>query len=254
MEMMVALALFGVLSIVLFLAVAQTTQVWSKVSSEQSAQFQLRRASAELQREVCMASLGESGQIGVNSVHHPGSFDGDAFWFLSPKPAAVGQPLLKVGGRPFWQCNVLYYMIVPDRVQEIAATAPMGGVDADGYEDRCAYKVLIRKVIDTGTPTDPADESTEEALLADPVRYLTAPQKYDVSAMASEPGVLSVKIVAKELLTFRASTGGAYPGEVAFDLRAVAIEDASKSSGFGQRSLSDGPFTLRNLVSVPAKN
>lgn len=253
-EMLIALAFFGVLSVVLFMAANQTAQVWSKVSSEQSAQFQLGRASAALQREASMVSLGSSSVTPVPSLHHAGANDGDAFWFLSPKQSGEGAALVKADGRPFWQCNVLYYLVTPDQAQQLSTDSLIGGVDADGYEDRCPYKVLVRKVIDQGPPTDPTDQNSEEPLLLDVTPYLTRPVRYDVSSMLSEPGVLSAKVVATEMLSFRVRQSQNFGSELLFDLRAVAINDARKQSGYGQTSLSSGPFTLQNQVSLAANN
>lgn len=251
---MVSLGILVGLTVVLFIALAQTTRLWFQLSSEQSVQLELRKAVASLERDTSMLSSGQTATARVSSLHHSGSADGDAFWFLSPRPGGEGDPLVKSDGRPFWQCHVLYYTVVPYQLEELSTGAVGAGADADGYEDRCPHKVLIRKVIDVGTPTDPLDESSEETLLTDVTPYLTRPTAHRLGAMASEPGVQKVEIVAVDLLTFRVQSGAAYGGETVFDLRAVPIEDVSKQSGYGQANLSPNPQTLHTLFSVPAQN
>ncbi len=251
LEVLTAAGLLTVVTLVALVALRQTVKVWHNVSSRDQASLQLRRAALRLERDAGLASLSSSDQMPAPASLPGGGSDGDAFWFLTPV-GADGEIYQMADGSPFWQRQILYYLTVPQGVDALAGGPVTAGADADGYEDRCPYKLLIRKVIDIGPTADLADETTVETLLSDPSPYLTRPNGTEVGFMLSEPGVDEVEIVANHLLQFRVGRGVDHIRELEFDLRAVRISEARREVGLGPVSLAESAFTLQNLVSVIA--
>ena len=246
------MGLFAVLSLLMALALKQSSTLWVTSSSHQDANEVLRKISARLEKDVPMVSL-EHLDIAPVPASLGGGVDGDAVWFLSHINPTTGRPHLKADGTPFWQCNVLYYSVVPESVDQLS-TRPIRSGSTDGYEDRCPYKVVIRKVIDQGTPTDPNDENSEEKLMsaADISAYLSRPDRLSVAAMAGEANLLDLEIVGYPVLLFRGSPIAA-PEGVQFDIRAVAIERAHRLDK-GSESLLDSAATIRSELFVSAHN
>ena len=102
--------------------------------------------------------------------------------------------------------------------------------------------MLIRKVIDSGTPTDPTmdPQADQEEVLTDVSPYLTRPDGLDISAMNSEPGLESVEMVATRLDFFEVTKTG---NEVVIDLRATATPALERSIKVGSVSLKSRPET-----------
>lgn len=251
LEVLTAAGLLTLVTLVALVALRQTVRVWHNISGRDQASLQLRRAALRLERDACRASTAQMGlQPGPASLPGGGS-DGDVFWFLTPV-AGDGEVYQLSDNSPFFQKQILYYLVVPQGVDSLAGGPVNAGSDADGYEDRCPYKLLIRKVIDLGSAADPTDEATLETLLTDPAPYLTRPNGFEVNFMLSEPGVEEVEVVANHLLQFRVRRGVDHARELEFDLRAVRIDEARREVGLGPVSLAEGPFTLQNLVSVSA--
>ncbi|MEW6279282.1 MAG: hypothetical protein AB1758_11705 [Candidatus Eremiobacterota bacterium] len=153
-------------------------------------------------------------------------------------------------GSPFWQRNILYYLVVP--VGDTCA----GGVGPNGYDDRCPHKLLIRKEIDLAPATVPTDPTTIETLAPTLAPFLTRPTGFSVAGL-NEAGVNEVKIAAAHLLSF--SSVSAPPPEnlateIAVDLRAVAVDEARREVALGSVPLSTSPFTLQSPFSAFLKN
>lgn len=252
-ETMVAAGMFTLLSLVLALALKQSSQIWLSNSSHQGATQRLRKAATKLEHEISMASLAELSIAAVPSSLSTGGQDGDAVCFLSHINPHDGQAYLKSDGTPFWQCNVLYYPVIPQNVDELNGSAMVGGVDSEGYEDRCPHKVLIRKVIDTGSPTDPTDEDTEETLLSDPTPFLTRPATLQMSNLQTESEVVRAELVTAGILCFRAQKSN-HPKGIHFDLRSFSQEEARRVARSTSSSLLDSPFTQQNRLFVKTRN
>lgn len=247
-ELLIAAVLFVLLTVLLALALQQATRLWLFNSSHLDGSRQLRLASTRFEDELSMARLEKVAVGQVPSTLNSAAFDGDAIWFLSHINPHDGKAYLKTNGTPFWQCNILYYCITPSDV-----SMPTGR-DADGYEDRCYRKMLVRKVIDLNGPSDPKNEATQEQLIpADDLKlYLTVPDgKGNTGGERGE--VLKTEIIATRLLYFKATTDPIH-NNVVLDMRALSEDEAGKAAGGLDRNLLDSPYTLQNLLSVQAKN
>ena len=157
--------------------------------------------------------------------------------------------VIKADGTPFWQRNVIYYLVVPDRHATTFGMDCQGGVGPRGLDDRCPHKVLVRKVIDSGVATSPLGDPSvvEETLITDVSSYLTRPNGYDTSLLSAEMGVESAEMVATRLLWFEVSLA---KSEVSIDLRAVAIKDAQANLALGSAALSSGRYTANRVLSI----
>ena len=235
---------------------AQSQRTFLQIASGDSARLELRKAKNALERDLSVSNPTVLNRSPVPTSLGGGP-DGEALWFLSPVDPATKQMMRKQDGTPFWQRNVLYYLVVPNNHDSVFGISCTGGTGAGpGYDDVCPHKVLIRKVIDGGTVTDPSDESTEEALLPDVSTYLTRPDGFSVASMA-EPGLGETHLVAKDLLTFSsvlAPPPSNRSTELAVDLRAVAIADARREIDLGSRPLNQSPYTRQAPLSIFLRN
>ena len=252
-EILIAAGLFALLSAALAMALKQSSSMWISNSSQLEAAERLRKVSVQLERDFPMARLQNSRTSVVPASFSSGGYDGDAVWFLSHINPNDGKAYLLSDGTPFWQCQILYYCVVPNQVESLAGGSLGEGKNSDGYEDRCPYKVLIRKVIDAGAAANPTEESTQETLLTNIDPYLSRPNGYDTSAMLSEPGVVSANIVASQLLFFRVRQEVSPPRHQ-FDIRAVSLAARQKVARTSFESLLESPYTLQSLVDVKARN
>ena len=251
--MMVGMFVFGILMVVTAMAVRRSTTVWERSSGSSTAQLEMRKAHAalmvDLERTESEVTKTSPGPITLSGR------DGDAIWFLSPMVAGESTPARTDDGRPFWQRNILYYLVIPNNHQALYGLTCTGGADAQGYESRCPHKVLVRKVIDAGPTTSNVPGTPPETLLNDVSAYLTRPNGFDVSTMYSEPGakVEDVKIVAQGLTSFRATMGGSpqWPGEVLLEVRAARVEEARRTARIGVDPLDQWTQALTFSVFPP---
>lgn len=252
-EVLIAFGLFTLLSLLLAAALRQSSKVWRSAAGQKDTGQKLRKVATTLEREFCMSS---PTQIAIGTVPPSlgsGGYDGDAIWFLSHVNPIDGKSYIKSDGTPFWQCNVLYYLTVPQNVEQLTDYPIRSGSDADNYEDRCPHKVLIRKVIDIGPDTDPTNEDTAETLISDPSEYLTRPVLLNTSFMSGETDLISTEIVATDLLYFRAALVDP-PKGIQFDIRATSLEEANRASTSTSESLLESIYTAQSLLFVAARN
>ena len=245
------MGLFSVLLVITTALFTESLGVWRRTDSSDSANREMRKAEAAIERDLELASVSQLSTTPVPPSLGAGN-DGDAIWFLSPVDPTTRKMALKDDGSPFWQRNILYYLVVPQNHDATVGMSCNGVAGPTGFESACPHKVLIRKVIDSGTPTVTTDPTTEEALITNISPYLTRPLGYDVSAM-SEPGLEETSIVASRLLGFDILPGSV-AAEVNIDLRAVEIEEARRETSVGLVSMFTGRFTQHASVSVFLKN
>jgi type II secretory pathway pseudopilin PulG len=248
LELMLAAALMSGLLLVLGEAMRQSQTVFRTTSGTADASTELRAVTQRLRRELLQTKLSEV-RTAVTPATYSGAPDGMALWFLSNLDDS-GVPRFTTGGAPFWHRNVIYYIRVPQNHAQLFGHECGPGAGPDGYNDRCPHKVIIRKEVDSGTATSYPDEATVEPILdagAVTSSYLTRPNKYDVSAMNAEPGVVQVQVVGRLFLTFTAERTSS---EVNADLRAVSLPRARKEASIGTTPLFDKPFTYHFGVSV----
>ncbi len=239
-EMAVVMAVFSVALLVVAALFGEVTDLYREIDSTDAARREMRKARRALEQDLVLASPTQLNRAIVPASLASGG-DGEAIWFLSAVDPATGDLVRKTNGSPFWQRNVLYYLVVLSNL----GTGCVGGSGPTGLDDRCPHKVLIRKVLDIGAPTLITDETSEEILAPDVSSYLTRPDRFDVSSMVGGE-VESATIVATGLLTF--SSLPAPPPEnlanqVLLDLRAVSVEDASREVAVGSASLYNSRFT-----------
>ncbi len=254
-ELLVVVGIFSALMAVVALLFSSSVSLYRRTNSADSAMRELRKARAALERDLVLASPTVVRRTQVPSSLGAG-MDGEALWFLSPVDPATGATIRRPNGRLCWQRNILYYLVVPDNHDATFGMTCVGGAAANGYDDRCPHKVLIRKVIDSGAPTVALDLSTEEALLPSVAGYLSRPVGFDLSAMA-DPAPTQRSIVASHLLTFETFTAPApksLPTEVLVDLRALAAEDARREMRVGADPAYDCRFTRQGPFSVFLRN
>ncbi len=228
--------------------------VYKQVSGHDDGALQMKKASRHLHRDLVSS---HAGSVRVTPVAGPGGLAGDAVSALTAHEGDDGRGTVctTTGGNPYWQRNVLYYLTRPQG-------DPCSGVqDADGYEDACPHKVLVRKVIDLAPATfplptgDPANDMEEPLESAAP--YLTRPtQNLSVSSMLSEPGVTDVEVVAINLLTMRVrqNPDPNINGEVQIELRAFNEEASRRTVQIGATTLSDKDRMLTHIFSCFPRN
>lgn len=253
-ELLIALSIFGVLLLLLGLSYAHAVYAWRRTSGRSLATSELGKARQALLEELPNAAEIKTARVPPSLPG--GGDDGDAVWFLSAVDPSTGLFKKKSDGTPFWQRNVLYYLVVPKGHDKLYGSSCGGGLGPDNYDDRCPHKMLVRKVIDSGPPTDPTDETSEEKILSDVSSYLTSPQGFNTSAMLGESGVERAEVKAQSLLWMRISptTSPAWSGEIEVDLRATSFSEARRVSAVGTAPLADSPLTTQYLFSVFPSN
>lgn len=248
-EVVLACALMSILMVVLGTALSQAQGAFRNASGTSDAADELRKCCSYLRQELIQTSATQVSSS--NSTSSLGSPDGAAIWFLSNR-GADGNAQFLDDGSPFWQRNVLYYLVVPNNHAALFGWNCPGGAGPGPFarDDRCPHKVLIRKEIDSGPATDTSNPANIEALMsaADIVPYLTRPAGYSVVAMNAEPGVDNTRIVGRNLLTFDVTTTAA--GLIGIDTRAVSIARARTKISLGSVSLFDSPYTFHFGMSV----
>lgn len=256
-ELIVVFGIFSLLLTVVAVLLTQSVGVYRRTNGTDTALREMRRARAALERDLVLASPSQIRRARVPASLGGGD-DGEALWFLSPVDPNASPPtvLRKRDGTPFWQRNILYYLVVPNNHNTTFGMSCAGGTAANGYDDRCPHKVLIRKVIDSGVPTNPADETTEETLLPNVGAYTTRPNGYSLAGMP-DPAPTVPSIVASHLLgfeTFTAPPPGNVPTEVLVDLRALSTEEARREMRVGVDPAYTSRFTHLAPFSVFLRN
>lgn len=228
--------------------------VFKSVSGNDDASLQLRKAIRHLNRDLVASYYPE---VLIEQVPGARGVVGDAVCMLSCSAGddARGPVSLTESGAPFWQRNVLFYIALPQ------GDTCTGGPDADGYEDMCPHKVLIRKVIDSDPATLPLPDgnptSDEEVLLTSLSLYLTRPTaRLGTGAMLSEPGVTYAEVVAADLLTMRVEREPEpdAPTEILVTLRAFNELAGQKNTNIGSALLTNHPKTRTQLLSTFPRN
>lgn len=249
-EIITSLAVFSVLTVLLGLALISSQKVWRDVSGTVDADRQLKSICTRLRKELSGASFNSCAVAPVPAHLSGGGLDGDAIWFLSHVDAD-GVAHRKADGTPFWQHNVIYYLVVPNNHAGMYGMLCPGGVGPGGYDDRCPHKVLVRKVIDnpTGGSTNPADENTEDVLLDGTQigTYLTQTNRFSTGGMGGESGFREARVVGRALLwmRFQLAPNPAVPNQIGVDARVVSLAAAQKDVAVGSASLAQSRYTTQ---------
>lgn len=251
LELAIGLTIFSLLGILLAVALRQGSRIWVEGLSSSDAQTELRKAYGNVYVDLKATQFDDVAVTAVPGSLSGGGNDSDAVWFLSAEDPATGEVIRKSDGSPFWQRNILYYAAVPSNHQSMYGFTCEGGSDANGYDDRCPHKILIRQVIDAGQVTNPTDESTEETLLtsAEIQSYLGRPGDLNLAGV-SGPNTERVDLIASKVQYFRVQLEPVpdVPGEVRVDLRTTKIQQARKEVRLGTDHL--GPYSIGYDFSV----
>lgn len=252
----ITVLLFGVTHAIL----SRTIDTWWRVNSKQDSGQQLHRAQRSLERDLRGAAFERQPDRATIAVEKaPGAkeklvnlsgSDGDVLWFLSAIDPVTGEFRRHDDGTPFWQRNVVYYLVTPNNLAQ-HFDYQASGLESGGYEVACPFKILIRKEIDAGTPTTASDPASAEKLLTygELSAHLNRPNGYDCAGMALDRS--TVKPVAANLLSFRVDLKSEVQA-VSLDLRATAIDRARREGGIGSRDLSNQPVTTQlQFVVIP---
>lgn len=203
LELLIVGALFSLLGVLSFLALKRSSTYGGAVSSEADVADQLSKACQRVRWDLARARFSETSLTTTPAYLAAGGSDGSAVWFLSAEDPATGAFAKLPGAEPFWQKNVLYYLVTPSNHQSLFGIDCRGHRMANGFDDGCPHKVLVRKVIDSGVATTPSSAvSDQETLLSDVSSYLTRPSGIDAAAFAGESNVVESKIIAKDLVGF----------------------------------------------------
>ena len=248
-ELLIASSIFFIISAVMTAALQQTQQIYTQGLSRDTALQQLMKARNALVADADLAST-DASSLAITTAPSSlgGGADGDALMMLSPLDTD-GSCALDENNKPFWRRNVLYFASVPTDYNQILGSIATGGNDA-GYDYNCPIKHLFRYELDED-PTDTPRQSTNvDSLIPFSSVTLARPTAFKSGALGY-PRITATKLVAANILSFRVQRVGA---ELLFDLRAVALADARKQSGFGTQSWANKPTTLQALFSVVPKN
>ena len=252
-ELFVTLALFGLLTAISLVAVTQSQEVYRKTSSRDNVARALTKAWAALRKDLTNSSLQldppPDSTMEIKKV--PGSLtggaaDGDAINFLSPADPVTGELKISADGSPFFMRQITYYLVVPQNHDTLFKTHCVGKADVDGYEVQCPHKVLIRLMDNPNPVPDPTDLATMDAWNVNWQTLLTRPA--NLTSVSNNN-----KIIATNLLTFRV-VPDTTNGLLKLDLRAVAIDEASRYIGVGTTPLGTGPYTVQQVTAVVPRN
>lgn len=250
LELLVTVSLFSIVTLVSFVLLMRGGELWRDTSGQHTSTISLAKIDRHFRQDLPQAS---KASVSTDSV--PGSLagapDGSALWFLSARESGNGSPVRKNDGTPFWQRNVLYYLAVPTDHQQTYGMVCTGatGIQNDDY---CPHKVLIRVVIDSGSPTGPtSDLTTEEQILTDVTPYLLRPSGQNVPTLLSMSEVESVEIVASPLLYFEAQKTD---DEVAIEVGATSLEGLGRKARVGSETLVNHTNTMQYLKSFFPRN
>ena len=241
LELFCAVGLFGALAIISMLALRQVTKIWQRSSARDQAIRELLKAEAALSRDLANGARSTTQsdyravKAGAGSIS-----TGDGLALLVPS-AQQEQLHLDAQGQPVLDRLVTYYLAVPANVSALSGLPQNFWVDAQGYEDQCAYKWLIRK--ETAAPA-----AAPGGLPAVPANWLTGPEIETPTTFWRNP---DKRVVASNLLQFRVLKG---PPTWEVTLTAVAIADARRQIALGSVPLSSTAFAITHQVGLVAKN
>lgn len=241
LELLCAVGLFGLLSIISMLALRQVTKIWQRSSARDQAVRELLKAEAVLARDLANASRSEpQSAFGAVKAGAGSVASGDGLALIVPSQQQE-QLNLDSQGRPVLDRLVTYYLAVPTNVNTLSGLSQQFAADAQGYEDQCAYKWLIRK-------ERAAPGAAPGGLPAVPANWLTGPEIETPTAFWRDAGR---RVVASNLLQFRVLKG---PPTWEVTLTAVALADARRQIALGAVPLSPTVFAITHQIGLVAKN
>lgn len=241
LELIFVFALFSALTLISVVCLKQVSGVWQKSSSRDKALRDLLKAEAVLHRDLVNASRGErQSQFAPVSAGSGGITTSDGLALVLPSPEQEGLAL-STGGSVVLNRLVTYYLAVPTDLSQRTGLDHSFAPDAQGYEQQCAYKWLIRRETN-------AASAGPNRLSEVPPNWLTSGVIEVPTQMWREP---ERRVVAANLLQFRVLQG---PPLWEIRLTAVAVDDARRKLSLGSVPLSETVYTLTHRVAVVAQN
>jgi len=238
---MFAVGFFAMFSLILFFALRSTSKVWQRTSARDSALRQIVRARSFLSRDL-MNGSGRPNQSGSARVGPSlgAGWDGDALTMLSCEDNNTPWSINPTGGSVLTR-EITYSLFVPTNVNARYSGSFPGVADAQGYEDACPYKWLVRRVDPAPAPASPNPES------AIPTNWTTTL----LSRPSSMNSTANTQVVAT-LHSFRIISNGP---QWEFELRACAVDEAKRKIPLGTVALgSSSPYILTQRFSVAVHN
>ena len=237
-----------------YMVVSMAGKVYKRISGHEDGALQLKRASRFIYKDLLQAFY---DHVKVELV--PGD-QSHAVGMLSAQGGddAKGGFIYDPDGAPLWQRNVIFYLAAPN-----SDTCTMA-VDANGLDDVCPHKTLIRKCVDVPPQNDPTDDPVgppkdpdlPELTLVSLQTYLTRPDGFSLSAMfGAEPDLTAAEIVATNLLYMKVemTPDVNYPKEVRVELKAFN-QLSSRETKVGTVPLGNHAHTITHVISVFPRN
>lgn len=237
-ELLVAMTLFSILSALLWDTMQGTSEVWRRSSGRDGALREMLKARSYLTRDLANASR-QTGQYatGTTGPSLATGKDGDALTFLSCENGTTPWNVTETGSAVM-TAEITYGLFVPQNVNSKYSYTFNGVADADGYEQGCPFKWLLRRQDPVAAappdPTIPANWTTT---------FLNRPS-------VTVPGA-GQQIVATQLLGFRVLASGPV---WQIELKAVAVEDAAHTIGIGPTALGNSTYTLVQQFTIAGHN
>lgn len=235
-ELVVAMAIFSVLSVIIFSLFKKGTTAVIVSNAQHNAQLSLNKAHTWLKRDIEQTSPKH-----IQRMRVPLAGNGDAVWFLSADEPGKTDPNTRYvrsreTGKPIYQTVILYYLIRPMDYSQVSSGYP-AAIDPNPVADFYApHKFLIRKVIDLQTDPTIPEVLPSPSVMAD---YMTQPQDYSLQPFPSEGAVVDYRLIADQMLSFQVQI---HPTVIEVSTAALRIEEARKKASIGHRSFQNSPF------------
>ena len=239
-ELLISLGLFSLMTGLLWTTMQSTAQIWRRSSSRDNAQREILRARAHLTRDLANASrkLNQFATTQTGPSLGAGR-DGDALTFLTCENGTTPWNITATGSSVM-TAEITYALFVPVNVNTLYGHTFAGVADANGYEQGCPFKWLVRR-------QDPAPAALPPADPQIPATWTTTLLQRPATTVPAA----NQQVVATQLLGFRVLGSG---GMWQIELKAVAIEDASRHIGIGPSALGNTTYTIVQMFTVPAHN
>ncbi len=236
-EVMVTLAIAGILLTVLALAVQMSDQAVRKATGSHDSSLLLKKAARRLRQDLMQTSRQETRIVNISGSG--GVLEGQALCFLSSRNSQ-GVDQVSTAGGPKWMCNVIYYCVAPAQHDSFAGQSCSQSLGTWGIDDRCAHKVLIRKEINqpdgSGVNPDPEVLLGASQLSSEVIR----PTKLDVSAILTGANCQKAEIIGTQMLGMAVQSTNQ---GIHVRLATVDVSRASKEKGIGTSSLLNTSYT-----------
>jgi prepilin-type N-terminal cleavage/methylation domain-containing protein len=235
LEVMVTLAIAGILLSALGLAVQMSDQAVRKATGSHDSSLLLKKAARRIRQDLLQTS---KQTLQIAAFNGPtGVAEGQALCVLTSR-SDQGIDQVSTAGGPTWLYNVIYYCITPTQHDSFAGQSCTQSLGSWGIDDRCAHKVLIRKEIDLPSSSPPDSEPLLSA--SQLTNEIVAPVRLDVSGIRSGANCRKVEIIGIQMLgmSVEQTNQGLH-----VRLATVDVPRATKEKGIGSSSLLNSSYT-----------